>query len=745
MLRLRRILAPALSLVLTFALAVPPGAIAQSFSLSPVARQQFLDVNGHPLAGGQLFTYTSGTNIPLTSYKDGIGTANTNPIILDSGGFGAVWLSGQAYTFTLKDSTGVQQWSVDGISSTAALANAALTAFTTALAGAGGAGLVGYGAAGTGSVLETVGTKLGEQVSIIEYGADKTGVVDMTTSFNKAVTYAQNVRGGANIIIPCGTYLTNGAAINISKPGVNITAEGQGCVTWNYTGTQNPLTVQMVPFTTNPAGQFSGFTLIGTAAAADGILSGQIVSSHWHDINIAGFKNTTAGALHLHNLGTLTTWTERNTFINVSVGGLPGQANAHGFLLDSDNAGDSFGYNRFLDIKCNTSTAQECFTLGSGFFYNSILNLIVNMDNLTAGTVGAIAIRSAGNWDGNKITISGEGFQTGSGTGTQYAVQVDAGGRFSNLMGSTVNMLAPGGAQLAWNVIPAATNSPNVTLIQGSSLTSFDTGTFTLNGIATHPQPIQRGNYGSIGLLMGNNIEAPYFTMFQGTGDELVIGTVPTGQPISNMIQTGKVDEFGQFMGSTWTTYCSTLLAGCNAPGTIDGSVAQALGGWTSTHRSGFSNSYFLTTTGINESMSGDPNFSGGRGFVEGSNIAHPFDWGYILDPVDAEWSEKSFQTSIPTTNTVAKLLHGGNYQPKGHLDQMTTPGNIAGTCSLSTATSCAWTFPAAFTVGDICVGAPAFSSTVNWWVTSALSTCTVTYTTAVSGTFNFVVVGNPQ
>jgi hypothetical protein len=197
-------------------------------------------------------------------------------------------------------------------------------------------------------------------------------------------------------------------------------------------------------------------------------------------------------------------------------------------------------------------------------------------------------------------------------------------------------------------------------------------------------------------------------------------------------------------MGSTWTTYCSTLFAGCNAPGAIDGVVAQYLGAYTSADRSGFSNSYFLTTTGINESMSGDPNFSGGRGFVEGANIAHPYDWAYSLDPVDAEWSEKTFHTPIPVGNTIAKLLHGGSYQPKGHLDQLSTPGNIAGSCTMTGSTSCAWTFPLAFTTADICVASPTFSSVVAWFITSSISSCTVTYASAVTGTVNFMVVGNP-
>lgn len=86
--------------------------------LAPVALLQYFDNSGNPLSGGKLYTYESGTVTPKTTYTDeSEGTANANPIILDSDGrvTGAVWLGDGAYTFVLKDSADVTIDTVDDI------------------------------------------------------------------------------------------------------------------------------------------------------------------------------------------------------------------------------------------------------------------------------------------------------------------------------------------------------------------------------------------------------------------------------------------------------------------------------------------------------------------------------------------------------------------------------------------------------------------------------------------------------
>jgi hypothetical protein len=91
---------------------------------------QFFTASGIPLAGGKLYSYASGTSTPLATYSDPSGTiVNTNPIILNAGGFPVnssnalvpIYLKGQSYKLVLKDSLGVQQWSVDNLTALAPL------------------------------------------------------------------------------------------------------------------------------------------------------------------------------------------------------------------------------------------------------------------------------------------------------------------------------------------------------------------------------------------------------------------------------------------------------------------------------------------------------------------------------------------------------------------------------------------------------------------------------------------------
>ena len=85
--------------------------------LTPTAKMQFLKADGTPLVGGKLYTYVAGTTTPQATYTDNTGgSANTNPIILDSRGEANVWLGGAIYKFKLTDANDVEIWTVDYIS-----------------------------------------------------------------------------------------------------------------------------------------------------------------------------------------------------------------------------------------------------------------------------------------------------------------------------------------------------------------------------------------------------------------------------------------------------------------------------------------------------------------------------------------------------------------------------------------------------------------------------------------------------
>jgi hypothetical protein len=578
------------------------------------------------------------------------------------------------------------------------------------------------------------------------YGATHDGIHDDTSAIQLAVSFA--AKSGGLVYLPCGTYLmSSNAGVVIHSPKISVKGQNQGCVVLNYTGAGRALTVQMVPFTTNPAGEFSGFTIIGTPNGSEGILSGQIVSSHWHDIAIAGFmsksaNNGSGGAgLHLHNAGNLATWTERNVFENITLGGMSGNAyNNQDLLMDSDNAADSFGYNRFLDVKCNVTAGTVGINLASGFFYNSVVVATFNMDTLTPGAVGPVAVETSGNWDSNTVVLNGECNTSGPGTGTPYAVQINSGGRFSNLKGSAVTIFSSSGAQIGVNNLNAPSSVPDQTLVEHTDVTGWDTGTFALNGVATSPQAIQRSSYGSHGLLIGNNIESPYVSMFDAAGNAFVIGTVASGGTIGSMRNVADVDTLGRLRSATYTTLCNGLLSGvCTAPSTTDGVVPVNIGGFTSPHRAGLSTTYMQARAGINEEMSGDPNFLGGIGYFLGTNASHPLIWSSALDSSDFAVYEKSLHTPLAAGNIVFQLTHGGG------LGQGSVTRNVAGTCVLSGTNTCMWSFTDANASAPLCVGSPQFVPSALYSVTSTATACVVTFASNQTGTFSFVKVGNPN
>lgn len=87
-------------------------------SLTFYPKFQAFDDNGDPLNLGKVYTYESGASTtPLATYTDaGAGTANANPVILNSRGEANIWLSGsKLYRFVLATSTDTTIWTVDGI------------------------------------------------------------------------------------------------------------------------------------------------------------------------------------------------------------------------------------------------------------------------------------------------------------------------------------------------------------------------------------------------------------------------------------------------------------------------------------------------------------------------------------------------------------------------------------------------------------------------------------------------------
>jgi hypothetical protein len=90
---------------------------------------QLFDRNGHPLASGKVYSYDPGTTNLRNTYKDSLGVAqNTDPIILDGGGYASIWLANQAYKFCVYNSANVLQYPcIDNVTGYLGLLNFANT------------------------------------------------------------------------------------------------------------------------------------------------------------------------------------------------------------------------------------------------------------------------------------------------------------------------------------------------------------------------------------------------------------------------------------------------------------------------------------------------------------------------------------------------------------------------------------------------------------------------------------------
>lgn len=79
-------------------------------------RDVVVDLDGVLNAGGFVYSYAATTTTPLATYSDGLGTENTNPVVLDASGQWACYLTmGVAYRLDFADPLGVVFYTADNI------------------------------------------------------------------------------------------------------------------------------------------------------------------------------------------------------------------------------------------------------------------------------------------------------------------------------------------------------------------------------------------------------------------------------------------------------------------------------------------------------------------------------------------------------------------------------------------------------------------------------------------------------
>jgi len=168
-----------------------------SVVLSPVfgAAAQLFDDIGQPLAAGKIFTYLAGTTTNAAVYTSSLGNiAHSNPIILDAAGrvpTGEIWLTDNiSYKFVVTDANNALIGTYDNIAGVTAATTAANVSYTPPF---------------TNSVTTTVQAKLGQTMSIKDFGAVCDGVTNDTLAVQTAIATISANR--ITLIIPAATKI----------------------------------------------------------------------------------------------------------------------------------------------------------------------------------------------------------------------------------------------------------------------------------------------------------------------------------------------------------------------------------------------------------------------------------------------------------------------------------------------------------------------------------------------------------
>lgn len=196
-------------------------------------------------------------------------------------------------------------------------------------------------------------------------------------------TSVPSTKGGSPPNWIWGTPVVLGPGVNLVGQGllatyIECTVSGGDCLTYDATQTSGPHNQ-----TSNPASVWQGFTLTGYRPLgwSEPEYKGTI-----YPLNLFHFKDArgltvrdvaadgATGACFLFE--NVNYWTERNLFDNVS--SMYNCPVGWRFKVSTSKY-DSFGYNRFLDIRLNLHGNQTGFSFeNNGNFYNSTLRATIN-------------------------------------------------------------------------------------------------------------------------------------------------------------------------------------------------------------------------------------------------------------------------------------------------------------------------------------------------------------------------------
>lgn len=172
----------------------------------------FTGLDGKPLNNGYVYFGVANQNpitSPISVYWDSAGTQpalqplrTENGYIMHAGTPANVFVA-SAYSELVKDHKGRQVFYARTSDDFSVLA--IILAFIISLASSIGASLIGFIQAGVNAVLRTAQDKMRERVSVLDFGADPTGVVSSSAAILAAQNYLLSV-GGGTMYFPPGQY-----------------------------------------------------------------------------------------------------------------------------------------------------------------------------------------------------------------------------------------------------------------------------------------------------------------------------------------------------------------------------------------------------------------------------------------------------------------------------------------------------------------------------------------------------------
>lgn len=195
--------------------------------------------DGPTLGNYWLKAYNQGTTTPLSMATDATGETLLVKCPLDTQGFPITSAIGPRFIPFINGDYDLWLFPTEAEADANDTTNAIQFAdnlntdtFGSALSESSGSDLVGFIQSGAGAVARTAQDKMREVVSVTDFGADKTGVVDATAIFT--ATHDALPASGGHMYAPAGTYLLNQTTtanqFAITKSNITFSGDGWGTV-----------------------------------------------------------------------------------------------------------------------------------------------------------------------------------------------------------------------------------------------------------------------------------------------------------------------------------------------------------------------------------------------------------------------------------------------------------------------------------------------------------------------------------